>query len=393
MLPPPASTVARVEPAPGRAWSPRTACGSTSWPGSTSTRALGSPVERRAGEGGPHPRARAGVRRCSTTMRWRRLLRQRAAGAPVIEGRAVGANHDRWQSTVVLHDARLVDALVVVDATGPWPAVVHRADVIDGAKPTATAAARTAYGLVARCWRAARAARPLRADGLVTGRRSRPRWAGRRTLVLLGLRSWPTVGGSCRRRAWRRGRRWGRSGWRRGCTSDWPAWAWWCTRCARWRKPRCRSGSRCRVAASGRSAFGAAAAMVDPLTGWSGRVRSCGPLPSWPRRSWPRSNGGPRQRGCRPRPGAPCGPLSGAEPERSTSTRCGRCFASTADSSQAFFDALFELPDEQWFGYLTGQASPRRVAATMREAFGGVSSGLRAKLALASPWLLAGGLR
>jgi lycopene beta-cyclase len=292
---------------------------------------------------------------------------------------------------VVLHDARLVEALVVVDATGPWPAVVHRADVIDGAKPTATAAARTAYRLVARC--------------------GEPPGPPGRCLLM----DWSPAGGP------------GRDG-----PDDEPSYfsafdladGWWLVQEVRLaaRPPmgqvRLEARLHQRLAGlgvevhevrtleeaavplglpmpSGRQravAFGAAAAMVDPLTGWSGGaiLRAAPELASaivaaLERRATPA--------------GVSAAAWGAVWPDERRRARALDQHAMRAllrldrRHLEAFFHALFELPDEQWFGYLTGQASSRQVAATMREAFGGVSSGLRAKLALASPWLLAGGLR
>ena len=51
----------------------------------------------------------------------------------------------------MLHDARLVDAVVVVDASGPWPALVHRSDEGDEPRPAAHPTARTTVGVIARC--------------------------------------------------------------------------------------------------------------------------------------------------------------------------------------------------------------------------------------------------
>ena len=111
------------------------ASGSTSWPGSTWTpRVLHTWDDVHVVTNQVH-QPESGVRlarRCPA--RELRLL-EHAGGATVVRGRAVGANHDRWQSTVVLHDARLVDAIVVVDASGPWPALVHRSDERDEPRP------------------------------------------------------------------------------------------------------------------------------------------------------------------------------------------------------------------------------------------------------------------
>ena len=71
-------------------------------------------------------------------------LAARAVGVDIVEGRVVGANHDRWQSTAVLHDGRFLDAAVLVDATGHWPVLVHRAD-------RGPLARQLAHGVVARC--------------------------------------------------------------------------------------------------------------------------------------------------------------------------------------------------------------------------------------------------
>ena len=111
-----------------------------------------------------------------------RLL-EHAGGATVVRGRAVGANHDRWQSTVVLHDARLVDAVVVVDASGPWPALVHRSDEGDEPRPSAQVTTRTTVGVVARC------SAPLGPAGAcVLMDWSAPGDGRRRTIVVVVLR-------------------------------------------------------------------------------------------------------------------------------------------------------------------------------------------------------------
>jgi lycopene beta-cyclase len=71
-------------------------------------------------------------------------LRDLAPDARVIVGDVVGANHDRWRSTAVLADGRFVDAVVLVDATGHQPVLVHRAE-------RSAIAVQAAYGVVARC--------------------------------------------------------------------------------------------------------------------------------------------------------------------------------------------------------------------------------------------------
>lgn len=47
-------------------------------------------------------------------------------GHAVVDGCVVGANHDRWRSTVVLADGRTVTGRVVVDASGATPILVQR---------------------------------------------------------------------------------------------------------------------------------------------------------------------------------------------------------------------------------------------------------------------------
>lgn len=49
-----------------------------------------------------------------------------AGGHAVVDGCVVGANHDRWRSTVVLADGRTVTGRVVVDASGATPILVQR---------------------------------------------------------------------------------------------------------------------------------------------------------------------------------------------------------------------------------------------------------------------------
>ncbi len=72
-------------------------------------------------------------------------LRQRVhdGGGAVHAGRVVGANHDRWRSTVVLADGRTVTGKVVVDASGADPVLVPR-------PPRPRPAFQAAYGIVAR---------------------------------------------------------------------------------------------------------------------------------------------------------------------------------------------------------------------------------------------------
>ncbi len=71
-------------------------------------------------------------------------LTARAGDAEVVAGRVVGANHDRWGSTAVLHDGRFLDARVLIDATGHHPVLVHRPE-------RSAPAMQAAYGIVARC--------------------------------------------------------------------------------------------------------------------------------------------------------------------------------------------------------------------------------------------------
>lgn len=301
------------------------------------------------------------------------LLLERGAGAPVISGRAVGANHSRWQSTVVLHDARLLDAAVVVDASGPWPAVVYRDDVIDGVRPVTAVATRTGYGVVVRgvglpgdldtCllmdWSRGDAPDAEPSFGSVF-----PLGDGWSLVQETSLAAQPGLSEAVLE--------------------------------ARLHDRLAATGAVVRevravdeaavplglAVPSGRQravGFGAAAAMVHPLTGWSvGETLRAAPdlaeaiAAALERRATPAGVSA-----------AAWGAVWPAERRRvrAIDQRVLRALLRLGRGGfRRLFDALFELPDEQWFAYLTAQASPKEAAATARAIFGATNSGLRAKL-------------
>jgi hypothetical protein len=59
-------------------------------------------------------------------------------------------------------------------------------------------------------------------------------------------------------------------------------------------------------------------------------------------------------------------------------------------AARVFFDEFFSLPDELWFGYLTGTASSSEVAATMRALFRAAPLRLKARLVMGNPLSLRG---
>lgn len=309
------------------------------------------------------------------------LLLERAAGAPVLAGRAVGANHSRWQSTVVLHDARLLDAAVLVDATGPWPAVVYRDDVIDGIKPAAVAATRTGYGVVIRG-----AGLPCDQDTCVL-----MDWSGGDesdaepsfgSVFPLGD-GWSLVQETSLA---------ARPGLSEAVLE------------ARLHGRLAATGAVVReVRAVDEAAvplglavpsdrqravgFGAAAAMVHPLTGWSvGETLRAAPglaaaiAAALERRATPAGVSA-----------AAWGAVWPAERRRvrAIDQRALRALLRLDRGGlRRSFDALFQRPAEQWFAYLTAQATPKEAAATTRALSGAVASGRTARLAVLGLWPL-----
>jgi lycopene cyclase-like protein len=303
-------------------------------------------------------------------------LASRAVGVDVVEGRVVGANHDRWQSTAVLHDGRFLDAAVLVDATGHWPVLVHRAD-------RGPRARQLAHGVVARC-------------------SSRPFEAG---CVLM---DWSATGVA-------------------GEGDDEPTFlyalelgeGWWLLEetALATRTPVTRAELearlRRRLAARGVSllevrsteevdiplglpvpnrrqravGIGGSASLVHPATGYSvgATFQAAARLATavaqaLERRATPE--------------GASLAAWAAVWPVDRRRARAMEEFGLSAllrlDRSglEAFFDTFFALDDDQWFGYLTGTLSPRRIAGMMRDLFAATPSAVRSKLVAGNPLAL-----
>jgi lycopene cyclase-like protein len=304
-------------------------------------------------------------------------LASRAVGVDVVEGRVVGANHDRWQSTAVLHDGRFLDAAVLVDATGHWPVLVHRAD-------RAPLARQRAHGVVARC-----SSRPA-AGGCVLMDWSATDPAGEDTgaptflyALELGDDWWlleetalatrnPLTQAQLEARLHQRLAARGVSLLEVRSTEEVDI-------------PLGLPVPDLRQRAVG---LGGSASLVHPATGYSvGASLQAAPrlataiVQALGRRATPE--------GASRAAWAAVWPLGRRRARALEEFGLSALLRLDRSALASFFDAFFSLDDDQWFGYLTGTLSPRGVAGMMRAVFLAVPPVVRSRLAAGNPLALA----
>ncbi len=296
------------------------------------------------------------------------------AGALRVDGAVAGANHDRWRSTLVLGDGRVVDARLIIDASGGEPVLVERPE-----RPMP--AWQVAHGLVARC-----SAPPIPPGSAVLMDWSWPSGAPQPSAATflygfdLGDGTWFVEETSLARR---------------------PALS----------PVEAESALRSRLVAQGvevveviaeervripmggalayrtqrEVGFGAAAGMIHPATGYSvaASLRVAPGLAAeladaiQVRRTTPASLSELAWSAVWP----------SARRRTNALQRYGLDVVARLDRSelQCFFDAFFNQPAELWSGYLSGELAPAGVASLMGAVFASVPVGLRSKLASGNP--------
>ena len=361
--------VARIDPAPDRAWTNTYAVWTSQLDGLDLEHALAlrwSSASVVAGRS--HRLAQAyGV---FDNVRLQDVLRERAGDAEVVVGDVVGANHDRWRSTAVLADGRFIDATVLVDATGHQPVLVHRAE-------RDAIAVQAAYGIVARCEPAPASGGCVLMDwSASSGDDGDPTFL---YALDLGDGWWLLEETSLARRPAmptaelerRLQRRLAIRGIEIGEVSA-------------VEEVAIPLGLPVPDLRQRAVALGGAASMVHPATGYSvGASLRAAPalaqavVEAIDRRTTPQS--------------VSEAAWSAVWPAWRRRARALEEYGLEAllrlelSDVQAFFDAFFTLPDEQWLGYLTGQQDRREVAATMRAIFAAAPGSLRADLVWGNP--------